>query len=302
MFACQRSFLDEQKWKDVPWEDDVSEKSPFDYLVDVLSDLPYFLEHVAHHNIPMAAGLPERPDKDSLQEELLERLQILKELREAWYVTYSTPGWRISVASSALSEGSDNVRPPFDTAVCFTDLYRAYEYCLYHMTCILLFLLYQDLSPDNLQLVEDISPGLFPNGSILQLVRNICRCTDFLCLDKHGSRGYIILQLPATVAYLATDQNSPEAKWLYGVCKKYARSSGFGWGDFAMEQVTPLSEWLASCRDRHRSAGSNGQFAAVPPSWAQDSPEGAIVSPAPQSDAALPMRPWGNLGEAVLNG
>lgn len=250
MFACQSTFLDEQRWKDVPWEDDVSAKSHFDYVVDVLSDLPSFLEEVTHANIPTAAGLPERPDKESLQKQLLERLQILKELRATWQIKYSTPMWQVPVAS-ASAQDSDSITPPFDSAFYFTDLYRAYDFCAHQMACILLFLLYQDFSSGNVQPVQDILPGLFHNGSVQDLARNICRCTDFLCLEKYGSRGYIILQLPATIAYLAIDKDSSEAKWLYDVCKRHARSSGFGWGDFAMDQVTPLSQWLASCRDRH---------------------------------------------------
>lgn len=301
IFSCQRTFLEEQKWKDVPWEEDVSAKSMFDYIVDVLSDLPYFLQQVAHANISTATDLPERPDKELLQKQLLERLQILRKLRGEWHIKYSTPVWQVPVAS-ASSQGSDSIRPPFDAAIHFADVFRAYEYCAYQMACILLFLLYQDLSPENLQPVEDILPGLFPHGSIQNVVCNICRCTEYLCHEQNGSRGYIVLQLPATIAYLATDKNSPEAKWLYHVCKKRARSSGFGWGEFAMDQVTPLSLWMASCRDRHRNAGSNGHFAVVRPCWAVDPKEPAIGRSASlHSDAALPLRAWKSLGEAVRN-
>lgn len=286
IFACQRSFLDEQKWKEVPWEDDVSAKSHFDYLVDVLCDIPFFLQHIVHPNSPTAVGSPERPDKESLQKQLLERLQIVREVREAWHIDYfkdSSPMWPVPVTSSASSQGPDNIRPPFDAAIHFTDLNRAYEICLFQVVCILLFLLYQDLSPGNVQPVEDLLPGISSDGSVQTLARNICRCTDFLCSEKLGSRGYIILQMPATIAYLAIDKNSPEAKWLYHICEKHARSSGFGWGDFAMNQVTPLSQWLASCRDRN--PGSNGQSAVAET----------------QTDA-LVLKASRSLQEPVLNG
>lgn len=268
-------------------------------MVDVLSDLPYFLYEVAHANTLTATGLPERPDTKSLQKQLLDRLQILKELREAWHIKYSTPVWQVPVAS-ASSQSSD-IRPPFDENIYFTDMFRAYDYCTFQMTLILLFLLYQDLSPKNLQPVEDILPGLFPNGSIQKLVCNICRCTEYLCLEQNGSRGYIVLQLPATIAYLAVDRNSPEAKWLYDVCKKRARSSGFGWGDFAMDQVTPLSLWMAASRNRHRYVESNGHFAVVKPCWALDSKERAIGRTTLPSDAGLPMRAWRSLEGNVSN-
>ena len=207
--------------------------------------------------------------------------------------------WPVPVVS-ALSQDSDNIRPPFDTSLYFTDMFRAYSYCAFNMTLILLFLLYQDLSPDNVQPIEDILPGCWPDGSIQDLVRNICRCTEFLCLEKHGSRGFIVLQLPATIAYLATDKSSPEAQWLYNVCKKRARGSGFGFGDFAMDQVTPLSQWLASCRDRRRNLGSNGPFSVVRPCWAPDPEERAVGSTTLQSDTILPMRARRSSGGGVL--
>lgn len=250
----------------------------------------------------MAVGLPDRPDKESLQKQLLERVQIVREVREAWHAKYlkdsdSAPMWQVPVTSSASSQGSDNVRPPFDAAICFTDLNRAYEVCLFQIVCILLFLLYRDLSSGNVQPVEDFLPGISPDGAVQTLVRNICQCSDFLCLEKHGSRGYIILQLPATIAYLASDKNSPEAKWLHHVCKKHAGSMGFGWGDFAMDKVTPLSQWLASCRDRHLGS-PNGQFATVRQQHLKETVIGSTVL---QSHALWPSEPWRSLQEPVLN-
>ena len=224
---------------------------------------------------PAAVDLPWRPDKENLQKQLLERLQTLNDLREAWHLRYLTPMRSVPIPDSL--QGPDSIRPPFDAAFYFTNMFRAYEFCTFQTNCILLFMLYQDLSPENLQPIEDLFPGLFPNGSVRELARNICRCTEYLCLEKNGSRGYIVLQLPATIAYFAIDKNTPEAKWLYTVCKKRARSSGFGWGDFAMDQVTPLSKWMASCRDR-RSTLDSKERAMV------------TVNVSSQSEAALPMR------------
>ena len=297
MFSCQRTFLDEQRWKDVPWEEDITAKSPFDYLVDVFSDIPNILQKVTHANDPTAAGLPERPGRDLLQKQVLELLQILSHLRKSSHIEYS-PIQDVPIAAAA-PHCSENILPPFDASIHFTGMFRAYEYCVYQMSCILLLLLYQDLSSGHIQPVEDIVPGFAPHEAIQQLARNICRCTEYLCLEQHGSRGYIVLQLPAIIAYFSIDNNSPEARWLYNTCKNRARSSGFGWGDFALDQVTPLSQWMASCRDRHRDARPNGHFAAAHKDRASGSTSALC-------DAALRMRANGNPEEAarklVLNG
>lgn len=269
--------------------DDLPAKSQFEYLIDVLSDVPYFLQEIVHAKFPAATGSPVRPSKESLQKQLLERIKILKEIRELWHINYSSSVWPVPIVS-ASPQGSDGMRPPFDAFLYFTDMFRAYDYCIFNMALILCFLLYQDLSSGNVQPVEDTLPGLYPNGSIQNLARNICRCTEFLCLEENSSRGYIVLQLPATIAYLAIDKDSPEAKWLYDVSKKHARDSGFGWGDFAMDQVTPLSQWMASCRDRYRDSASNGQFTVARPFWADDSEERVVGSESSQPRTASPDR------------
>ena len=246
---------------------------------------------MAQPRTPTVYGLLERLDKESLQKQILDRLEILKEVREAWHIKYSTPLWRVPLTPASL-QGSDDIEPPFDAAIYFTNMFRAYEYCTFQVACLLLFLIYQDLSPDNLQPIEEILPGVFPNGSVQHLVRNICRCTEYLCLEMNGSRGYIVLQVPATMAYLAVDRESPEAKWLYEVCKKRARTSGFGLGDFAMDQPTPLRQWMASCRDRHRNVEKSAKFTEGRPCWQRDAKERAmaILHAPPPSEAALPMR------------
>ena len=75
-----------------------------------------------------------------------------------------------------------------------------------------------------------------------------------MLLDIHGSRGYIVLMFPATIAYFASGKGSPEAKWLHDVCKRHATSCGFGFGDFALDQITPLSLWMEDCKERRQMA------------------------------------------------
>ena len=259
-------------------------------MADLLSDLPYLLQEVAHINTPTATGSLKRLDKQSLQKQILECLRSLKELQEVWRIKHMTSVWQVPFAS-ASTFGSDNLKPPFEEALYFIDIFRAYEYTCFQMALILLFLLYQDLSPENLQPVEDILPGLFLNCSIQNQVLNICRCTEYLCLEENGSRGHVLLQVPASVAYLAVDKDTPEARWLHFVCKERADSSGFGWGDFTMAQITPLSKWMASSRDRHRNVRSNGGFAVAKPCWATDSEDRAFSNGRDsQVGAGLPMR------------
>lgn len=176
-----------------------------------------------------------------------------------WHTKYSTPLWSVPVTPPASPHplegthnmGPHNVAPPFQTVLYFQNMVRAYEYCIYQMTSLLIYQLYQDISGGDTQPLRHILPLLLPQNAVQSLAHEICRSTEYLCLDKHGSRGYMVLQFPAIVAYHAVNKESAEAKWLYDVCKRNARENGYGFGDFALDQVTPLSIWLASCRERY---------------------------------------------------
>ena len=206
----------------------------------------------------MAVTTPSAQHNDLavLQEELLDHLKTVKSLWETWHVKYSDPVWPVS-PKATVPENSENhqtpIEAPFQTVLYFTDMNRAYEFCIYNVALILLIMLYEQVSND----LDTLSPypraalqALLPEKSLRSIIQDICRCTEYLLLDIHGSRGYIVLMFPATVAYLASEKNSPEAAWLRDVCSRNADSSGFGFGDFALDQITPLRLWMDYCKKR----------------------------------------------------
>lgn len=262
IFACRRTFLDEQRWKDVPWEDDLPAKTPCDYLVDILSDIPCFLQQVTYGPISCTNLFPEsQMDRIGLQKQLLERLETVKELRKGWNIKYSGPLWQIPPKNTSLAmrEGRsslDLVEPPFQTVLYFTDLSRVNDFLIYNTTLILLIMLYEAVSYDiepSLSYPSTTLQTLFPKITLQSLACDICRCTEYLLLDIHGARGYIILNFPATVAYFAIDKETAEAKWLHDVCKRNAERSGFGFADNALDRATPLSIWMSDCEKRRQS-------------------------------------------------
>ena len=259
IFACQKTFLEDSTWKDVPWEDDLPAKTPFDYLVDVLSDIPSYLQQVTcNFNNPTTAtpqGVQQN-DLAVLQEKLLDHLKAVKSLKETWNVKYSDPIWPVSpkgISPTSSENHLNPIEPPFQTALYFTDMQRAYDFCIYNVALILLIMLYDRVSND----LDPRSPypgaalqTLLPRMSLQSIIQDICRCTEYMLLDIHGSRGYIVLMFPATVAYLASEKHSSEAKWLRDVCSRNADSSGFGFGEFALDQITPLKLWMDYCKKR----------------------------------------------------
>ena len=260
VYACQRTFLDDPQWKDVPWEDDLPAKSSFDYFVDVLCDVPSFLQQVTCR--PRSSEAANHPnaqlDQTLMQRQILDRLRILRDLREEWYQKYSQLVWE--TPPKVITEtGPDRDGPPkltmfpCQTALYFQDMWRAYEFCISTATMILLFMLHEQVSHTS----SPTSPypstalqSLLPKVSLQSLIQDICRCTEYMLLERHGSRGYIVLMFPASIAYFASSKDSLEAKWLYDVCKRHAGTSGFGFGDLMLDQILPLSMWMDDWKKR----------------------------------------------------
>ena len=146
--GCQRTFLDEQIWEDVPWEDDLLSKTAYDYLVDVLCHIPYFLEIVAHRSESYTGVIPEQDDYKILEKQLIELLESLKDLHDAWGAQWPNAYWPVSPQPISPSEVKDTKFPqsPYETLLHFMDMWRADDFCIFNMALILALLLLQDVA------------------------------------------------------------------------------------------------------------------------------------------------------------
>lgn len=237
--------------------------TPFDYLVDILSDTPYFLQQVTSDQTSATIRTRNtQQDNILLQQQLIERLEKVKMVLETWHVKYSSPLQTRppQKPSQTISHGrstEDTLEPPYASVLYFTDMYRAYDYIIFKTALILLMMLYECVTHDidpSLPYPSAVLQEILPDTTLQSLAQDICRCTEYLLLPAHGSRGYIVLTFPASVAYFAIDKNCPEAKWLYDVCSRNAGGSGFGFGTSVLERVTPLSAWMHDCKERQRRA------------------------------------------------
>ena len=240
----------------MPWEDDLSSKTPYDYLIDVLCHIPYFLEIVAHNGDSCTGVISERSvNYKPLEEELVQLLGTLKALHEAWRAHWPNAYWAVSPRPFSASEGKGNKfpQPPYETVLQFTDMARANDFCIFNMALIIALLLLQDIAEP--QVAQNTLRTMFPHlpcCSTESLANLIGRTAEYLLLDEHGSIGYINFTFPGAIAYLALDNKSPQAKYIYEVFELNANSSGFGFGEFVLNVPTPLRTWMASCVERHQ--------------------------------------------------
>ena len=244
-------------WKEVPWEGDMEAKTITDYLVDVLADIPYFLQLLTTKCRCFPGANPEnQPCCKLAKAQLPHLLKTLKDLRHAWEAQYIdsyrqvTPSPR---SPSAGDEETESMRPPFETVLHFTDVQRAYDFCLFNVALLLVLLLLEDAGEPQLvsRFLQDMV-STSANCSIQNIANLICRSADYLLLDEHGSLGYIFWTFPAAISYLFMDKNLPQAKYVLDITTRNAAISGFGFGDFLLKVPTRLGMWMDSCRARHQ--------------------------------------------------
>ncbi len=232
-------------------------KTAMDYLVDILADIPYFLQLLTTNRRSFPGIVSEnQPGCRILKAQLPQLLKRLKDLHHAWGAQYNNCYWPVNPSPRppfARDEEMKSPPPPFGTVLHFTDLQRAHDFCLFNVALLLVFLLLEDSGEPQLvnKFLQDMFPSV-PNCSLQIIANLICRSADYLLLEKHGSLGYILWTFPATVAYLFMEKNLPQAKYVFDICTRNAASSGFSFGDFVLRQSTPLSMWMEGCRARHQ--------------------------------------------------
>ena len=232
-------------------------KTTMDYLVDVLADIPYFIQSLTPELRSSPGSIFENQPGNRIAKAQLSRLlKKLKDLHQSWEAQYPYSYWQVTPSPRSNPAGNEKMKsppPPFETVLHFTDLERAYDFCLFNATLLLVLLLLEESGES--QLVSKFLQDMFPtcaNFSIQIIANLICRSADYLLLDKHGSLGYILWTFSATVTYLFMDKNLPEAKYVFDITTRNSASSGFGFGDFVLKMPTPLSMWMEGCKARHQ--------------------------------------------------
>lgn len=183
-----------------------------------------------------------------MQVQLLELLQELGRLHHAWKKDFPNASRKVKVlhrTPPAELEATKSPSPPFDSILYFEDMTRAHDFIIFDTALILALQLLQSVSGP--RIVHSILSTMFfydTGSSIQSIAASICRSAEYLLLDIHHSRGYIIFTFPASIAYMALEKETPEARYLYDMCRLNAGSRGFGFGSDVLDQVTPLSTFI----------------------------------------------------------
>ena len=257
----QRTFLGQDIWKTVPWEDGTSTKQSIDYLVDLMTDVPELLE--------MATSKPGQ-QVDLFQPqgktELLIRISRLLEKLDVWRISwerihpdsyfettdsrrFDTDGREptnfLVIDKSDAYVSSFQPAPttslladsPFPASFQFSGLWRAYELCLYSGTRIIALELYITLIGLHGQAEASFSkhsnwqPDLIAlDRQINALATDICRSMYYLCIEAQDPLHTVLVIFAARLAYNSLDRGSQESLWLGRIIETFASARGFAIG------------------------------------------------------------------------
>ncbi|EKG19731.1 hypothetical protein MPH_02979, partial [Macrophomina phaseolina MS6] len=217
----KRTFFEEDRWKTVPWALNPSAKSPTNHLLDILADVPAFLEY--EKTIKQAN---DNSLRKSLRSRVEQRLHDVYQWRWAWELRNPGAAFEVSTRTSTQMPSLEIPRG-LETSLLFTTWLQASEICLYN--AVLIWLLHFQgelrpaafpyLSPSPLASFKSShpSPLLLPGQvrSLRQPAMEICRSFQYL-IDSFAKSGETPLSwlMPISLAYYILQEDREYVGWI----------------------------------------------------------------------------------------
>ncbi|KAH7033924.1 hypothetical protein B0J12DRAFT_278402 [Macrophomina phaseolina] len=217
----KRTFFEEDMWKTVPWALNPSAKSPTNHLLDILADVPGFLEDEKTIKQANDGGL-----RKSLRSRVEQRLQDVYQWRWAWESRNPRAAFEVSTRTSAQMPSSEIPRG-LETSLIYTTWLQASEICLYNAVLIWLLSFLGELRPAAFAYLSPSlsasfkpshpSPLLLPGQvrSLRQPAMEICRSFQYL-LDSFAESGETPLSwlMPISLAYYIVQEDREYVGWI----------------------------------------------------------------------------------------
>ena len=146
-----------------------------------------------------------------------------------WKADYGICRWEVDIRHSTYV-ATETGEPLFSSIFFFTDVWRAYEFCMYSAIRILLLRFYD--SACRIPRLKDMSFAVVTKMDAAEIQDNIitsavdiCRSIDYF-LHKHGQVGALLFMFSAQIALFPLGQTSGLGQWLAQVLRKIGESDG----------------------------------------------------------------------------
>ena len=226
---CKRTFLDQEAWLTLPWDQDPNQKSSMNHLIDIFCIIPGLLEdskslHSGNSFVwdltspsspqtdsPAAAHDPRLADLRQRTQECYAKLQRWK---EDWDRTYPSAVQPVNMSYFPPSDLNFPI-DIFEHAITFPNFLRANEFQLYNTVVFFmssLMLSVPSLSPNDRTTSPSVADLL---GQRWDAANNICRAVPYdLMFEKHGCGGAYLLLFPLLTNLRLFGADSVEGKWI----------------------------------------------------------------------------------------
>ncbi|KAL8790500.1 MAG: hypothetical protein Q9195_006331 [Heterodermia aff. obscurata] len=237
----KRTFLEEEKWKTIPWAKYPETKNSMHYLQDILCDFPGFCQDRLDIDAAAARNEDVTAQWRTLEAKLIKSFRNLVRWRWQWDadnpdVVYEKP----IDASSNLSVDSDG--PLFDNVLHFKNLERATELVLYDITLQIFGHFYEDITKTSIygpamsvwppvERPRPTNPLNLPSETLRSedILSEICRSVEYHLHASHASSGAFALMFPLRICFagLCILNKTREILWAIRLCETIADSTGF---------------------------------------------------------------------------
>ena len=227
----KRTFLEQEEWKTVPWADDPASKNSFDYLVDILANLPGLLEDGA------AADTPKR--FRNFRERLIGHFRDLFVWRWNWECSNPASTTEVPTYSNVPFSGDGNRVPLYETVISYKHFQRAREIMLYNSTLLIAMRLAKSWFAEPLPVALSAFPAserprpsnplILPHEKLTSadIAREMCRSIEYHFQEPHAQAGPMTLVLPIRVCLPEFQEGQGEQDWLTAMLRRIADTCGF---------------------------------------------------------------------------
>lgn len=237
----RRTFLEQEDWKTIPWEDEPDSKSQLDGVTDIMADIPGLYEDL---DILNSSSTTYRSRDSRLARDILDKCVVNLLKLESWFRVWTirNPNVVSEVESSSMAGLTvDEAGYLFPTVLRYSSLGVANELTLYYSIRIQLLSICRDVDRFRESANTSTSAAREPeiswspywrsawhstSASIRLLAIEICRSAEYHILPCHAQAGTLLFLVPAQVAAKSLGFSSREGKWITDLLACSAGPSG----------------------------------------------------------------------------
>lgn len=236
LVAKRRIFLEQAAWKTIPWSGvGVPQKSPQNELIDIMVNIPGYMEDLASIQNGSASGTQVVHLVTSVKRDL----SALYEWRWKWTENNPNAAWEIALSEVPSGRVISKFRL-FEKVLWFRSFTHATEILLYNavLLCLLGTLWQFEPPPDPESPGQTSAPLILP-GEVINLIEpaeEICRGFEYQLLNINNSReSALFWLLPLGVAAKVLEMEPAYGRWIQAMLdtSRVTRGYGSGMSEFA---------------------------------------------------------------------